>query len=304
MEPDSDHTKQGILYATGAFTIWGLNPLYFKMVAETSASEIIVQRIVWTAVMLPVVILLAKRMHLLRQVVRSPKLLAGLALTGSLIAVNWMVFTWAVTHDQVLATSMGYFINPLFNVLLGIVFLRERLRSGQWLAVGIASVGVAYMIVQNGNVPWIALVLPVSFGLYGFIRKLLPVDPMSGLLMETVILLPFALGYLFWMEGSTGTVTFGDNWNLKALLVVSGPMTIIPLCLFAAGTKRIPLSTIGILQYLAPSLSFLLAVFVFGEAFQTVQLVSFGLIWLSLAVFTGEGLYTSRNSAIAAPSEA
>jgi chloramphenicol-sensitive protein RarD len=199
---------------------------------------------------------------------------------------------------------MGYFINPLFNVLLGIVFLRERLRNGQWLAVGIAAFGVGYMIVQYGSVPWIALILPVSFGLYGFIRKLLPVDPLSGLLMETVLLMPFALAYLFWLEGHGGTVTFSDNWSLKALLVISGPMTIVPLCLFAAGTKRIPLSTVGILQYLAPSLSFLLAIFVFGEAFDLVQLVSFGCIWLSLAIFTVEGLYVSRTASIPAPTEA
>lgn len=296
MEQIQNQKREGILFSLGAFTVWGLNPLFFRLIADVSTPEILVHRIVWMMILLPVIIAVMGERGAIKALLARPKTIGLLVLTAGMISINWLVFTWAVTHDHVLETSMGYFINPLFNVLMGVVILRERLRTMQVVSVLLAATGVGYMVFMHGSLPWVAIVLPLTFGLYGLLRKLIVIDAFTGLLTEGLVLLPFALMYGLYLA-SQGTSHFiNDSWSMKGLLMLGGPITIIPLCMFAAGTKRIPFSLVGILQYLAPTLTFILAIFVFHEPFDQVKLVTFVFIWLSLIVFTAEGLYVSRKT--------
>lgn len=289
-----NQTRRGIFFAMGAFGIWGLNPLYFRMIRQLSAPEIIAHRVLWMVLLMLIATALLRRMPTLLSYLRTPRTMKLLCFTALLIATNWLTFTWAVTHDRVIHTSMGYFINPLANVFLGMIFLGERLRPGQILSVTIAGAGVIYMIIQHGTLPWIAIVLPISFGLYGLLRKQIEVDSFNGLLIESMILTPLAIAYLIYLGATSEIVFLQEGWGTRLLITFCGPITIAPLVLFASGVRRIPLSTIGIIQYLAPSTTFFLGVFAFREPFDSVQLITFSCIWCSLIVFTTEGIVHNR----------
>ena len=294
-----NETGRGMGFALCAFTIWGLNPLYFRLIREVSTPEIIAHRILWMVVILLAVAAYTGRLKTLIENFRNRRTLGLMIITSLLISTNWLAFTWAVTHDRVIHTSMGYFINPLCNVFLGMVFLKERLRIGQTMSVLLAASGVLFMIVQHGTLPWIAIILPLSFGTYGLLRKRIAIDSFNGLIMEATILSPLAIAYLMYLASSDSVVFLQGGTQLKFLIALSGPITIAPLMCFASGIKRIPYSTVGILQYLVPSLTFLLGVFAFNEAFDSVQLVTFSCIWISLILFTIEGVVHGKR--IAAP---
>ena len=290
-----NQVRRGILCAVGAFSIWGLNPLYFRMIRQVSAPEIIAHRVIWMVILMLLAVALMQRMPILLGYLRNRRTMKLLCITAVLIATNWLTFTWAVTHDRVLHTSMGYFINPLGNVFLGMVFLGERLRPGQIISVALAGLGVLYMIIQHGALPWVAIVLPISFGLYGLLRKQIEVDSFNGLLIESIILTPAAILYLIYLGSTAGIVFLQEGWGTRLLITFCGPITIAPLVLFASGVRRIPLSTVGIIQYLAPSTTFLLGVYAFHEPFDRVQLITFSCIWCSLIIFTAEGILHNRS---------
>ena len=296
-----DQTKRGIGFALGAFIIWGMNPIYFRLVREASFAEITAHRVVWMLIILLGVAVVTRKLGVLKKYLQNKRIMGFLFLSAVLIAGNWLAFTYAVMHDRVLHASMGYFINPLCNVFLGMVFLRERLRPGQTVSVLLAAAGVLYMIIQYGSLPWVAIILPLSFGSYGLLRKRIDIDSFNGLLIESIILVPFALGFLVYLAATDGIVFMNKDMDFKLLMMMTGPLTIAPLMLFASGIKRIPYSTVGILQYLAPSLSFLLGVFAFQEAFDRVQLVTFCCIWSSLLIFSVEGVLHGRKISQATP---
>jgi chloramphenicol-sensitive protein RarD len=283
----------GAYFAITAYTIWGLAPLYFRAVSAVSSFEIIAHRVVWSVVLLFAVLAVTRQLGSLRV---STKQLLILFVTAALLSINWLVFVSAVTQGQVIATSLGYFINPLVSVFLGLIFLRERLRPLQWLALGIAFSGVSVQVISLGELPLISLTLAFSFGFYGLIRKQVNLPSIAGLTLETLIALPFALGYLVYLNESAALAFGQSSWSLDALLIAGGAITSVPLMCFAAAVTRLPLAIAGLFQYLAPSLSLILAIFVFGEPFSQVQLISFGCVWLSLGVFTAESLYTFRKT--------
>ncbi len=278
-----------MFYALGAYAIWGLFPLYFKLVAEVPALEVLAHRVVWSVVFVSVLVSLLRRWGAIARIFHDRRLLGTLLLSGLAISLNWGIFIWAVAHDRVLESSLGYFICPLVSVFLGFIFLRERLRPWQVLAVILAIAGVSNQIWQLGAFPWVALGLAFSFGIYGLIRKLAPVDAIGGQLVETIILLAAALPYLVWLHvAGSGTFGAGDV-VLDGYLVLAGLVTALPLILFAQATKRLLLATVGLLQYIVPTSHFLLAVFIFSEPFSMGTGLSFALIWLALAIYVIEG---------------
>ena len=291
---DRAHARTGMLYAALAYIAWGLFPLYFKRLSEVNALEVIAHRTVWSLVFVALVLAGLRRWAWLGPVLRSPRLLATCALSALLLSSNWLVYVWAVQHGHVVEASLGYFINPLVNVMLGFVFLRERLRPVQWLAIGLAAAGVVWLTVTAGRLPWIALVLALSFGFYGLMRKTAQLGALEGLTLETLILSPFAAGALtYWtVQGSSAFASGGAGQ--AAWLLLAGPLTAIPLLLFAAGARRITLTTLGLVQYLSPTIQFLLGVWLYHEPLAGARLVGFVLIWSALAVYSAESLWRSR----------
>lgn len=280
----------GVACALGAFGAWGLFPVFFKLLATVPAPEILAHRVVWSAVVTAGLITVSRRWPRVSAILLSPRTLMVLAGSALIISVNWGVFIWAVTHGRVLESSLGYFINPLVSVLLGVLFLRERLRPLQWAAVGLAAIGVGWQVLGIGVVPWIALILAFTFGFYGLIRKLVSADAMTGLFVETALASPIALGYLGYLEWQ-GTASFGAaGGNVELLLVLSGAVTALPLILFVAGARLIQLSTLGLLQYIVPTGHLLLAVYAYGEPFTVDRLVTFSFIWVALAAFTFDAI--------------
>ena len=282
---DQQNYKSGYIYALGAFVIWGLAPLYFKAVQEVSALEILAHRVAWSV---PVVLLImwAIKRPFPKGILKDKKTLGVLCLTAVLISGNWLVFTWAVTHERVLETSLGYFINPLISVALGILFLKEKLSIWSKWALGLAIAGVTYRVIVLGGLPWISLFLAFSFGIYGLLRKQVNIGPLQGLLVETLIVLPVTAGYIYYLW-YTGTGKFlHSSAQIDWLLIAGGVITTIPLALFSAGARILPLNTIGFIQYLAPSLTFILTIFVFKEPFNLDLLMTFGFIWAGLVVYT------------------
>lgn len=275
----------GWLFGIGAFVAWGFAPIYFKAVGSVSAEEILAHRIAWCVpVTYFLMLALRKRIEIV-QVLKNKKLMIGLFVSTALISSNWYIFTWAVTNEQILATSLGYFINPIMSILLGVIFLSEKLSRLQWAAVGCATLGVVNQIVNFGEIPWIALSLATTFGLYGFIRKQLAVDSLNGLLVETMIAFPIAAGYAVWMLVNGQAMFLNDSLNIDLLLVFGGFVTAVPLIWFAAAAKKIPLNSIGFLQFIAPSMSFVLATQLYNEPLGTAQFVSFAFIWLGLVLY-------------------
>ena len=286
----SKRTRLGLAYGVAAFGFWGLAPIYFKAVATVPAMEVLAHRIVWSAVVLGVVLTAKRRWSEVVAAVTDRRTLGVLAVTAVLIAVNWYLFIWAVANDRVLQASLGYFINPLVNVFLGVMFLKERLSRAGKIAVALAAVAVAWLTVWGGELPWVSLVLAFSFGIYGLLRKQAPVKPVPGLTVETALMLPAAVAFLA-LEVSRGGMYFGTgSMRLDLLLVAAGLVTAVPLLWFTAAARLLPLSTLGFVQYLAPSLHFLLAVVVYGEALTPQRLIAFGFIWCALAIFTVDQL--------------
>ncbi len=278
--------SSGAVLAFGAFLCWGLFPLYFKQVAAVPAVEMLANRVVWSLVFVTFLLTVIRGWPAVLAVFPNRRLMAILTLSAVVISINWGVFIWAIANNRILEASLGYYINPLVSVVLGVAVLRERLRPAQWAAVGLAATGVAYQVVGLGVFPWVALTLAFSFGFYGLIRKTAAVDAFSGLFIETLILGPLALAYLAWLAAA-GQVAFGrGDWQLDAWIAASGVITALPLILFVAGAKRIRLSTLGLLQYVVPTGHFVLAVFVYGEPFTSGTLVTFACIWAALAVYS------------------
>ena len=294
---------KGLAAGLGAFVIWGLFPLYLKPLHAVGTLEVIAHRVAWSCVFIFILMLVRKELGQVRAVLTNPALLLRLCVSASLITVNWVVYVFAVANGHVVETSLGYFINPLLNVLLGLLFLRERLNRAQWTSVGLAAVAVVYMTVISGNPPWISLTVAAAFGLYGFVRKVIAVEALPGLAVETFLLLPVAAGYLIWLE-VMGVGALGHSGvGIDALLVSSGPITAVPLFLFAYGARLIPYSTMGLIQYLAPSLQLVLGLAVFGESLDHSRAVGLALIWAGLAIYTIDGMWRARRprrSALAA----
>ena len=287
----------GMLYAAGAFLSWGLFPLYFHAIKNVPASEILAHRMAWSLLFLMLVLAVRRQWKWLPQVLRQPKVVGSFLASAFLLSANWFVYIWAVNNGHVVDASLGYFINPLVNVLLGMLVLKEKLRRGQWLAIGVAATGVAWLTWQAGQVPYIALVLALSFGAYGLLRKTAALAALEGLSFETLILFPLAVAYLGWQVYHGQSVFLNtESDSTRWLLAAAGPITAIPLLLFAAGARRIPMSVLGMLQYMSPSLQMLLGVWVFHEAFSSNRLVGFVFIWSALAIYMLEGWLRSRKT--------
>ena len=298
-------TRAGLLYGAAAYAWWGLVPGYFKLVAHVPATVVLGHRIVWSVVLLAAILGVRRRWGEVGAIVRRRSLWPWLGVSTVLIAGNWLVFIYAVATDRLLDASLGYFINPLVMILLGMVFLRERMRPAQWAATGIAACGVGCLSLSHGGLPWIAMVLPVSFGLYGLVRKRAPVGPVSGLFVETALLSPASALYLAWFHFSGQTEAAASNTAATlGLLPLAGVVTTAPLLWFVAAAQRLRLVTLGFLQYLSPTLQFLTAVLVFGEPFGRERAVTFGLIWVALAGFAADSIRRGAREAEAGGSRA
>ncbi len=285
--------NKGVLFAFAAYGIWGFFPLYFKALYGVPAFQIMTHRVAWSFVVIGLLLLLRREWPALKASLKPRTLLIYL-LAAVLLSANWLVYVWAVNAGYVLETSLGYFINPLVSVLLGVVFFRERLRLAQWLTIALAAIGVIYLTISHGSLPWIALTLAFSFGLYGMIKKIAPLGSLHGLTVETAVLFLPALGYLLAVEfiGTGAFVHAGAGPSI--LMIVSGLVTVVPLLLFSSAAHKVPLSTLGIIQYIAPTIQFLIGVLVFGEAFTPERVVAFSLIWIALAIYSAEGFWVRR----------
>lgn len=291
---DRARSRLGVVYGLAAFGAWGLLPLYFKAVGSVPPLELLAHRIVWSLSLLAIVAIVRGDLGGVRETLRDRRLRLTLTVTTCLIALNWGLFIWAIANGRLLEASLGYFVNPLVNVALGFVFLRERLRPLQTVAVGLATVAVIYMTLELGRLPWLSTALAMSFGVYGLLRKRAAVGGVRGLTVETLLLTPLAAAWLLWRE-TQGLLHFTHaGLRLDALLVAAGVITALPLIWFAESARRLRLSTIGIMQYLAPTGQFLLAVLVFGETFTRTHAVTFGLIWAALILYTADTLRTLR----------
>jgi chloramphenicol-sensitive protein RarD len=287
-------TSKGLTAGALAFAIWGIFPLYFHPLRQISAFQVIAHRVVWSCVFVLVWTAMRGELSTLRATLVNRSVVWRLAVTATLITISWVVFVWAVMNGHVVESSLGYFINPLVNVLLGVALLSERLTRAQWTAVALAATGVAYLTIVTGSPPWIALTLAFTFGIYGLIRKVAKVESLPGLATETLLLLPFAVAYLLWCE-SAGTGALGHAGPaIAALLIGSGPLTAIALYLFAYGARLLPYSTVGVLQYITPTLQLACGVFAFHERFERTRAIGFALIWAALLLYAGEGLWLSR----------
>ena len=284
--------RTGILSAALAFLCWGLFPLYFHALNEVPPMQIMVHRVVWSLIFLMAVLSVRGQWKWLGPLMRQPRVVGSFAISALLLSGNWLLYIWAVNNGHVIESSLGYFINPLVNVMLGYVVLKERLRRGQWMAIALAAAGVAWLAWDAGRMPWIALVLAASFGLYGLMRKTAALGALEGLSFETMLLFPFALAYVGWLtlNGDNAFLNTASD-STRWLLVAAGPITAIPLLLFANGARQIPLSVLGLLQYIGPTIQFALGIFLFHEAFTSGKLVGFLMIWSALALYAAEGVW-------------
>ncbi|MBN1006578.1 EamA family transporter RarD [Amphritea pacifica] len=300
MQTDPQSPNRGIVFALCAYGMWGMFPIYFKSVASVSPFEVLSHRIIWSVIFMALFIAATGRWQELSKNIRQKKLLLKLTSSAILISINWVVFIWSVGQGHILDTSMGYFINPLVSLLLGMIILGERLRRVQWLAVSLAVAGVVYQLILLGNLPWVALVLACSFGTYGLLRKQIEVDPFSGLLIETLLLSPFALFYLAWLAQHNEITFLTEGLQMSGLLIAAGIVTSLPLICFAAGAKRLTLTVNGLLMYITPSLTFMLAVVVYDEPLDVNRLITFALIWSGLLLFTAESIWRIKKMPVKA----
>jgi chloramphenicol-sensitive protein RarD len=289
----SEQTK-GAWYAALAYAVWGFFPIYWKFLADISPLQLTCHRIVWSYVVLLVLMARSGAWRTLSAGVRTPRVLGIYAAAAIAIGLNWLIFVWAVNEGHIVQTSLGYFINPLLSVVLGVLFFRERLRPAQWVSVGLAAAGVLYLTMAVGTAPWVALSLAGSFGTYGLMKKIAPLTALQGLTLETGILFLPAAAYLVWAELAGTGALMHSGVQRDVLMFAAGPVTTLPLLLFAAGVRRIPLSLVGMLQYINPTMQILIAVLIYREPFTRVQAVGFGFVWAALAVFALEGYVTHR----------
>jgi chloramphenicol-sensitive protein RarD len=286
----------GILFAALAYTAWGLFPIYFKSLQGVPPLEILMHRIVWALGFLIIVLTVRRQWAWVSQVLKQPKILASFAASASLLSINWFIYIWSVNNGHVVDSSLGYFITPLVNVLLGYVLLKERMRVGQWAAIVLAAGGVLWLTWQAGHLPWIGLALAFSFGGYGLLRKTAALGALEGLSLETILLFPIALTYLAVLAVQGHNTFLQAPATTQSLLAVAGPLTAVPLLLFAAGARRIKMSTLGLLQYIAPTLQLLIGVVLYGEPFGGGRQIGFFIIWTALALYSAEGLWQAWNA--------
>jgi chloramphenicol-sensitive protein RarD len=289
--------RRGYILGLSAYTIWGLFPLYFKAIAEVPSVEIIVNRVLWSALFGSLLLMVWKHPGWWRELRENPQRLAVLAVSGSLIAGNWLVYVWAVNNGRMVEASLGYYINPLVNVLLGMVLLGERLRRLQWLAVILAATGVLQQVWHFGSLPWVSLVLALTFGCYGLIRKKAPVAALPGLVVETWLLVPLAAGWLLLNPMAHSAQPEFWTTSQAIWLAAAGPVTLVPLVCFNAAARHLPYTTLGFLQYVAPTLVLALAVLVYGEQLTTATLITFAFIWSGLAIYSVDAWLTMRRRA-------
>jgi chloramphenicol-sensitive protein RarD len=294
-ESNDDKARRGFFLALAAYLLWGMLPFYMKAVAHLPLIEVIAHRIVWSVPIAAAVLVWTGRTADFKVAIRTPHMLGMAALTATLISVNWGIYVWAIAVDRTVETALGYYINPLVNVMVGALLLSERLDRWQIVAVALATVAVTILTYEGGKLPWVSLALAFSFAAYGYFRKTLPIGPSQGFLLEVVLLSVPALGYILWLaargEGHFLSGDLTDTW----LLIGCGPVTAVPLLLFAFGARLLKFSTIGIMQYIAPTIVFLIAVFIFREPFGEVQAMAFALIWAALALYTWS-MFANRKS--------
>ncbi len=286
--------NRGLVFALVAYGLWGLFPIYWKLLHNVSSQEIVAHRIIWSLFFMLILLAATKNIkHFLRHL-RNKKILLVYSLAGTLLGINWLTYVWGINAGFIVETSLGYFINPLVSVLLGVIFLKERLNRQQWIAISIAAGGVFYLTIQYGALPWIALTLAFSFGTYGLIKKTAPLNSIDGLTMETLFLFAPALLYVLFLQ-STGDGAFGTlSWQTTLLLTLTGIVTAVPLLFFAAAARRIPLSTVGIMQYIAPTLQFSIGIWLYHESFTQTRLIGFSMIWVALVIYTIDSMNSRR----------
>ena len=286
--------NKGLLSAFGAYVLWGFFPIYFKLIHEVPAIQIVANRIVWSCVFLVILLTLRREWRNLRAAIPSLNFLGVFLISSILLGINWLTYVYGVNAGFIVECSLGYFINPLVSVLLGVMFLRERLRTLQWLSVGLAAAGVIYLTINYGRLPWIALLLAVSFGLYGLAKKIAPLGSFYGLTVETGLLFLPSLVYMAALQ-TTSQGAFGQTGLLTmALLVLTGPVTAVPLLLFGSAARQIDLSMLGLMQYVAPTLQFLIGILLYREPFTTNTLIGFAIIWTALLILWTEGFSTRQ----------
>jgi chloramphenicol-sensitive protein RarD len=285
---------KGILNGIAAYALWGFFPIYWKLLQQVPALQVIGHRIGWSFILLIAFIWLTKQWNDFRSAALTSKNIVIYSIAAVLLTINWLVYVWGVNAGFIVETSLGYFINPLLSVLLGVIFLRERLRPVQWIPVALAAAGVLYLTLAYGRLPWIALTLAFTFGFYGFVKKLAPLGSLYGLTLETGIVFPVALIYLAVVEFTNTGAFLHDSALIDILLIGAGLVTTIPLLMFASAAKQIPLTVVGILQYIAPTLQFLIGVLIYHEPFDQSRLVGFGLVWLALILFSAESYLANR----------
>ncbi|MGO9802652.1 MAG: EamA family transporter RarD [Steroidobacteraceae bacterium] len=293
-------SPRGLAAGAAAFTIWGLFPVYLHPLSAVPAIQVIAHRITWSCVFLVAWMLVRGELRQLSATLGQPRLIAGLTTSACLITCNWLVYVWSVTHAHIVDTSLGYYINPLVNVVFGVLLLRERLNPVQWIAIALAAVAVAYLTLLAGRPPWIAFALALSFSLYGLVRKLISVEALPGLATETLLLLPLAAAYLLWCEAAGNGALSAAGAGVAALLVGSGIVTAVPLFLFASAARLLPYSTVGVLQYIAPSLQLVCGVLFYHESFAPSRAAGFCLVWVALLLYAADGLWRARRAARAA----
>ena len=290
--------RGGVLYATLAYVAWGLFPLYFHVITGVAALEIVAHRTLWSLVFLLGVLLVRRHGRWLFDVLRQPRVIGAFVLSALLLSSNWVTYVWAISAGHVLDSSLGYFMLPLVNVAIGFFVLHERPRRAQWVAVACAAAGVLWLALQAGHPPWIALTLALTFGFYGLLRKIAALGALEGLALETVLLSPLAIGALLYFNGPHWAAVFHPDVATRWLLIGAGPLTALPLLLFAAGARRIPLTTLGVLQYISPTLQFALGVWLFHEAFAPARMLGFGLIWVALLIYSVDSWRTAQRASV------
>jgi len=294
MTTTDNNDRNGVINAISAYLLWGLAPIYFKLISTISSDEIMVHRIIWSSLLLLLIVVISKKSRALINTLKQPKLLAKLVLSASFLLVNWFLFIWAINNDHLLDASLGYFINPLFSVALGVIFLGERLRKMQKFAVVLALCGVLIQLVALGSLPIISLALAGTFGIYGLLRKKMHLDSFVGLLIESSMMLPLALTYwLLFIDSNTGNM-FNNSQHLNMLLIAAGIVTTAPLLCFTAAAKRLTLSTLGFFQYIGPSIMFILATFYYQETLQPAKLFTFAAIWLALVIYSFDSFQSRK----------
>ncbi|HDM8172172.1 TPA: EamA family transporter RarD [Vibrio harveyi] len=297
---EQQRSRQGVLLAIGAYTMWGIAPIYFKSIAEVSPLEILSHRVIWSFFLLAALLHFGRHWRSVRDIIKNKTKMMFLVSTAILVGANWLIFIWAVNSNHMLDASLGYYINPLINVLLGMVFLGERLRKLQWFAVVLAACGVLVQLIVFGSVPVVAIALAMSFGFYGLLRKKVSVEAQTGLFIETLVMLPAAAIYLLFIASSPTSNMLDNPMQLNTLLIAAGVITTLPLLCFTGAATRLKLSTLGFFQYIGPSLMFLLAVLIYGEPFTSDKAITFAFIWGALMVFSFDGLRNNRKSRKAA----